>query len=1137
METQELQSGMIVRGPLFPEPVELIDVAPFGDQIRMTGRGIESNQVYDPILDRLQVAQLEVTSGDQSFDGNAVNLRLAVEAVRLSLAYEFDPYFALSVARVDPLPHQLEAVYDAFLEAPRLRFLLADDPGAGKTIMAGLTIKELKARGLIDRILIITPAKLCFQWQREMHDKFRESFEIVKGSILRANYGQNPWRDKDQVITSIDWASRIEDAKDSLLQTTWDLIVVDEAHKMSAYSRDRKTLAYQLGEQLSDRTDHLLLMTATPHKGDPDNFCLFLELLDRDVYADVASLQEAMRRREAPFYLRRVKEALVTFPDPETGQVKTLFTKRNVQTCEFDLNRDEAEFYRQLTHYVDDQSVRASRDDSARGRALGFTMAMLQRRFASSIYAVRRSLERMKEKREHILEDPEAYKQEQIAKRLPEDFEDLEEDEKDALLQDLESIVTTVDPAELRHEIAQLERLVDHASELESREVETKLTRLKEVITEQGLFDDPKMKLLVFTEHRETCQYLVEKLCEWDLSVTQIHGGMKIGDRDTPGTRLCAEREFREDCQVMVATEAAGEGINLQFCWFMINYDLPWNPVRLEQRMGRIHRYGQERDCLIINFVAGNTREGRVLGRLLERIRAIEDDLDPDRTGKVFNVLGDVLPANQLEGMLREMYAHNLTEDVITDRIVERVDTSRFREITESALEGLAKRELNLSAIVGKSAEARERRLVPEVVQDFFLTAGPLVGASITRTRRNAEVYRVDRLPQSLQAIGEQLEGKYGRLGREYKSIVFDKEFLEDDPTVEWVTPGHPLFECVREALCQFTQDDLDRGAVFWDIHRESPARLDVFTAAINDGSGKVLHRRLFVIESSDGEMWLREPTVFLDIVPADDDARPPLTASPDRSELEVFLFGNALVPMRETVKKERQREIQTILRHLHISLNELIHRQNLMLASFVSGQEAGDDGPTTSANIKRTQDRIDDLNLRLERRERELQREANRLIADIRHLCAAWVLPHPERTSEDMRIMVRDDEVERIAIENAIAHEVSRGWEVESVEDQNRGFDLISRKPHPEQPDTAVGVRFIEVKGRAEIGNVALSSNEYRTADRIGEDYWLYVVFNCSSVPQLQTIQDPARLGWEPITTIEHYQLPSRNIMDAHEG
>src|SRR3989454_2138925 len=433
----------------------------------------------------------------------------------------------------------------------------------------------------------------------------------------------------------------------------------------------------------------------------------------------------------------------------------------------------------------------------------------------------------MMAKREKILEDPEAYRKEQIDRRVPDDFDDLPDEMQQEILTELEDVVASVDPETLREDITELGQLADQARLLEGREVETKLNKLREVITEEGIFEDPKMKLLLFTEHKDTLDYLagdgrdgrpLGKLREWGLNITQIHGGMRIGDRDSPGTRIYAEREFRESCQVLVATEAAGEGINLQFCWFMINYDIPWNPMRLEQRMGRIHRYGQEKDCLILNFVSTNTREGRVLQKLFERIKKIEDDLDPKRTGTVFNVLGDVFSANQLERMLRDMYARNLTEEVIKSRIVEQVDTDRFQKITHSALEGLAKRELNLSAILGKSAEAKERRLVPEVVEGFFLQAAPVTGLYPKEIQKDKHIYRIGRIPRTLWPLGERLESRFGKLGREYKQAAFDKRFLTDDPTLEWITPGHALFECVREDVWERVQDDLSRGTVFFDI-------------------------------------------------------------------------------------------------------------------------------------------------------------------------------------------------------------------------------------------------------------------------------------------------------------------------------
>ncbi len=1143
MLVHELKPNVIVRGPLFPEPVQALVVIPMGTSVKLVGKGLTTGKVHEPILNADQLVQLICTAEKEPFDGDPMQFRLGIEALRLALAYEYDPYFSLSIARVDPLPHQLEAVYDYFLKLPRIRFLLADDPGAGKTIMAGLLLKELKIRGLVTRTLIVTPANLSFQWQREMKDKFREVFEVIRGDVLRANYGSNPWQDKNQVITSVSWVSRIEDANESLLRSQWDLIIVDEAHKMSATSSDKKTLAYELGEALSSMTDHYLLMTATPHKGDPKNFCLFLELLDKDVYGDVASLEEAMRRNSAPFYLRRTKEALVTFPDPNTGKCSKLFTNRDVQTTEFQIDDDEWDFYDALTRFVDDQSIKAQADDSAVGRALSFTMAMLQRRFASSIYAVRRSLERMRDKRQKILDDPEAYRQEQITKKLPDDYEDLPEEEQQKITDALEEVVASVDPAALKEEILQIGKLIDQARLLEKREVESKLVKLREVLTDSGIFKDPKMKLLVFTEHKETLDYLAAdgkegrplgKLRQWGLSVTQIHGGMKIGDRDTPGTRIYAEKEFRDEAQVLVATEAAGEGINLQFCWFMINYDIPWNPVRLEQRMGRIHRYGQEKDCLIRNFVSTNTREGRVLQKLFQRLKAIEEDLDPHHTGKVFNVLGDIFPANQLERMVRDMYAHNLTEEAIKNRIVENVDVGRFRQITDSTLEGLAKRELNLSALIGKSAEARERRLVPEVIEDFFINAGPLAGVHPKETKPKSHVYRIGRVPRTLQPIGDRLEPRFGKLGREYRQIVFDKAQLQKDATSEWVTPGHPLFEAVREDVTERVRDHLRRGAVFYDLHSKTPCRLDVFTASVKDGRGHCLHRRLFAVQVAlDGSVAVKEPTIFLDMALAPEGtAVPDDTGLPDRHAAESALVEKALHGLLAQVAAERVRETETISRHLELSLNELIHRQNLKMAALF--EQAESNPSLFEANKKQIEDRLDELNGRLERRREELQQERQCTIGDIQHIGRAWVLPHPERTSPGIAPMVRDEEIERAAVAAATAYEEARGWRVESVEAQNRGFDLISRKPHPEDPQTCIEVRFIEVKGRATIGEIALTSNEYKTAARLKKDYWLYAVFNCAATPEVHAIQDPARLGWEPIVKIEHYHIGAEVILSG---
>ncbi len=1107
-----LRPGDILEGEVFPESVRVLLIQPIGNAWKIGGQGVRTSLYHERVLWPDQIRALKIIPAEASFNQSALRFRLGIEAARLGLAYEYDPYFSLSIARVDPLPHQLEAVYDYLLPLPRIRFLLADDAGAGKTIMAGLLLKELKLRGLVRRTLIVVPANLVFQWQRELRDRFRERFDIIRGVDLKNAYGVNPWEDTPQVITSMDWAKR-QEVLESLQRVDWDLVIVDEAHRMSASDPEHKTDRYQLGEVLSHRAHHFLLLTGTPHKGDPVNFCLFLQLLDRDVYGDIRSLEEAMRRNHAPFYLRRTKEALVTFPDPETHTVRKLFTNREVRTVRFDLDGEEFDFYDTLTRYVQEQSILAAADDSVRGRALGFTMAMYQRRFASSIHALRMSLERRLQK----LQRPTQKNQTPLVdiSRM-EDIDELPDDEVALLEEGVETASLPSQQELIRREIADLRVLVQKARQLEQRGRSTKLQKLREILLDQNIFGDPRMKLIIFTEFKETLDFLLEQLRQWGLRVTQIHGGMKIGDRDSPGTRLWAERQFREEAQILVATEAAGEGINLQFCWLMINYDIPWNPMRLEQRIGRIHRYGQERDCLIFNFVAANTREGQVLERLLERLKEIRKELGSDQ---VFDVVGELIPANYLERLFRDFYAGRVSQQAVLERLVTDLDRERFARICRSTLEGLAKRELNLSAILGKTAEAKERRLVPEVVEEFFLQAAPLVGLPVSEGHQG--VYTLGRIPADLLQVGERLEARFGPLGREYRRISFDKRRLSHDPPLEWVTPGHPLFEAVRELLWEKTQADLRGGAVFYELARKVPARLEVLAASVADGRGNTLHRRLFAVEITEsGEKRLRQPTVFLDLIPPD----PPPAEKPsipvDPQELEGFLFQEGLEGFLEQVRRERLKELETIARHVELSLNTLIDRQQQQVVELLLRQQSGQE---VSLALSEAQKRLDELIERLERRRKELAQERQLAVADITRIGSALVLPYPEEGA--VRELVPDAEVEHIAMQVALQYEREHGWLPEDVSRENRGFDILSR--HPE----SCQVRFIEVKGRAASGPIVLTPNEYKTAGRLRKDYWLYVVFDCATKPRLVTVQNPARLGWEPVMKIDHFRISPHEI------
>ncbi|MFN3477110.1 MAG: DEAD/DEAH box helicase [Candidatus Methylomirabilales bacterium] len=467
--------------------------------------------------------------------------------------------------------------------------------------MAGLLLRELKLRGLVERMLIVCPANLTFQWQRELREKFDEKFLVLKGDDIREQFGINQWLENNQIITSLDLAKRKE-ILPGLRQVHWDFVIVDEAHRMSASDPEHKTLRYRLGELLRDTSDHLLFLTATPHKGDPANFSFFLQLLDQDAYADVRSIREAMERRRAPFYLRRTKEAMVYFPErqPDGSWVaKKIFTKRIPHTVEFLLDGPEFDLYRAVTRFVKEQSAKAAAEgDDPRSRAVGFLMALYQRRLASSTYAIRHSLQNRAKRLE------EGLKRAQDLARLsppelpdPAELEEMEEAERERLEETLEAITLAGNAEQVHKEIQELKQLAARAQTIENSGAEAKLSKLKDLLQQEGFFDHPEKCLLIFTEFRDTLDYLVKKLKEWGFRVSFIHGGMKPGSRDEPGTRLYAEQQFKEgQIQVLVATEAAGEGINLQVCNILFNYDIPWNLNRLEQRMGRIHRYGQTKD-------------------------------------------------------------------------------------------------------------------------------------------------------------------------------------------------------------------------------------------------------------------------------------------------------------------------------------------------------------------------------------------------------------------------------------------------------------------------------------------------------------------------------------------------------------
>ncbi len=1116
-----ISSGQILTGSLFNEPMRVETVQANGPASWVVGLvGTQSERFRKVTLTGTDLDHLTILDAGQSFGGDGRLLRLGLQAYALGIAYEFDPYFGLSISRVDPLPHQLEAVYDYLLKLPRVRFLLADDAGAGKTIMSGLLIRELELRGLAERILIVCPANLAFQWQRELKEKFDTKFLVMKGQDLREQFGVNQWLDRTRVITSLDLAKR-EDILPGLRQVHWDLVIVDEAHRMSASDESHKSLRYKLGELLRDTSDHMLLLTATPHRGDPQNFSLFLQLLDADCYADVKSIREAMKRKRAPFYLRRTKEAMVYFPhrrEDGTWAAEKIFTKRIPHTVDFHIDGAEFDLYRDVTRFVKRESARAAAEgEDPRARAIGFLMSLYQRRLASSTYAMRRSLENRARRLDEALK-----RAADLAKSAPpelpdpEELEEMEETERERLEALIEAVSLTGSAEDVRAEISELKRLALQAQAVEDAGSEAKLTKFKELLQKEGFFDHADQRLLLFTEFKDTLDYLMGRLKSWGFRVGCIHGGMKSGSRDEPGTRLHAEQQFREgEIQVLVATEAAGEGINLQACNILFNYDIPWNPNRLEQRMGRIHRYGQRKDCLIFNFVATNTIEGRVLQRLHEKLQEIRDALDDDA---VFNVVGEVLPAAHVERVLRDYYAGKLGDADLEERMLRDVDEGQFRAICQNALEGLASKKLNLEMLIERRARAQERRVVPETIARFLREAAEFVPLSLKTVPSVPHAFEPARTPSILRRYEKDPDWKLPALADRYPRCSTDREAAETGK-LEWVTPGHPLFEAIRRHTHARALDVLGKGATFHSLQHESPARIDFYRARVVDGLGQVVHERLFAVEISEGgEPRLQEPGLLGNFAPAHPPAEMPVVAT--LPEATTWLHDHALAPFLEETRNDRLSEVDRVSVHVELSLTELLQRADEEIGRAAS--DVDQKLPGAEGRLAQAESRHAELLARRDRRRIDLDRQRALTLQAVERLASVLALPHPEREAPEVRRLRPNFETEATAMRVVMDHEQAQGRQVYDVSEKNLGYDITSL-------DLASGeLRLIEVKGLgAATGTILLTPNERRVAEDRPDCFWLYVVTDCGNAPRLQEpIRDPARLDWNEVTKVAHYYL-----------
>jgi superfamily II DNA or RNA helicase len=1083
---ENIRPGSIVKGPNWPEPVEMKLIEEVGKYVHVVGATTLSRQHIDQMIPRDEFSELLIEAPVMAFSEEPWKVFLALEATRYRFASMYDPLLAMNTSKIDPLPHQIEAVYGYVLKLPRIRFLIADDPGAGKTIMAGLIIKELKLRHLVTRILVVAPGHLKDQWQREMQEKFDERLAFVDRGALDAVYGENVWLRENQIITSMDFAKR-EEVLPSIAAADFDLVIVDEAHKMSAYrygDKLDKTERYKLGEALSRIAEHFLLLTATPHRGDPENFRLFLDLLEPGFFATSEMLYESIKNKDNPLFIRRVKEDLKDF------EGKPLFLPRHVKTIPFNLGADspkEKELYNSLSRYVNTQYNKALTRDKRRN--IAFALVILQRRLASSTYALLRSLERRKKRLEDLLTEVDQRRPAPEGTFDFETIEDLSEEDRWKEEEIWETLSVAENREELEKEIRTIEGLVESAKSIIRSEEEIKLRELRKSLDQltRTYPDKQDKKILIFTESRDTLEYLQQKLRTWGYTTSTIHGGMRLEER------IKAEAVFKTETQVLVGTEAAGEGINLQFCHLMINYDIPWNPNRLEQRMGRIHRYGQQKEVYVFNLVAEDTREGRVLSKLFEKLEEIRQALGSD---KVFDVLSEVLYDRNLPQLLMEAAANARSIDEILKDVDVTVDEDYLTQVKENLGESLATRYIDYTRIEQMAQQAREYRLIPEYTEAFFRKA--LTKAEATPRQRKDGFLAVDSVPFEIRRIAQEdaFKRSHGGVLQRYPKITFDREIAFKNPDAEFVSFGHPLFEAVMTWIENRFSDSLFTGATFTDPDGELDGYILFYEGEIRDGTGDVAGKRLFPLCWADGEIQSISPAVVWDLAEEGGEG----TASLDIERVRQVASDRVLFQLegyKKEILAERERQAAIKRKYGITSLDYLIVRLDGELISLYARRDQGDNVDLPIRNKEQRKQEYEralaELNIQIGR-ETSLTMSMPRFVGIIRVQPAHTV-------GEAMR---SDAEIERIGMRVAMEYETKNGRLAQDVSVQNLGFDIRST-------DEEKNVRYIEVKARAHRGPVALTQNEWFKAKRFKDDYYLYAVMNVGGQPQLFVIQNPA--------------------------
>lgn len=1145
MTLEQLTPDTLVRGILPNAAVTVVRADWHGSDALTLSYRTPEGKLGEEILYRHDEPRLSILTHGRpwSFDGDGSSYRLAAEAHRIRLAHLFDPVLAVHTSLIDPLPHQVTAVYESMLPRQPLRFLLADDPGAGKTIMAGLLIKELILRGDLHRCLIVTPGALVEQWQEELARKFQLPFEILTNDKLEAARTGNWFAENPLALARLDKLSRNEDVQQKLLapECFYDLIIFDEAHKLSASffgSEVKYTKRYQLGRLLSQRTRHFLLMTATPHNGKEEDFQLFMALLDGDRFE--GKFRDGAHQVDTSDLMRRmVKENLLKFDG------RPLFPQRIAYTVPYKLSDAEAELYRAVTDYVREEFNRAEKLGNEKQRGtVGFALTVLQRRLASSPEAIYQSLLRRRERLESSLRELQLLQRGAQATALAhgptldaDDLEDLEEapeqeiEQAEAAVLDQATAAATV--AELQAEISTLKQLEAKAATVRRSGTDTKWKELAELLNE--LFTptafpaavqevpppfgeeppkpkpSPKQKLVIFTEHRDTLNYLERKigtLFGRPDSVVSIHGAVGRQERSKLQERFLTDPDVR----VLIATDAAGEGINLQRAHLMVNYDLPWNPNRLEQRFGRIHRIGQTEVCHLWNLVASETREGEVYRKLLEKLEEARNALG----GQVFDVLGRLqFGGRTLKELLIEAIRYGEQPEVKAklETALGGVDQQHLLAlIQDQALDSQTMDAARVATVRQEMERAELRRLQPHYVESFFLEAFKRLGGNIRE--REARRYEIANVPAPVRGRDRQI-GFGDPVMPRYERVVFEKDRIAPvgQPMAKFIAPGHPLLDAVLDLTLDQHRDLLRRGTVLVDERDTgtTPRVLLMLEHAIQDasllpsGERRAISRRLLYVELlPDSTAQGIRYAPYLDYRPLRSDepqvaellAHPACQWMGSGMEQQAQAYAiREVVP--EHVSEVRERRVGWIEKtraavkaRLTKEINYWDHRAETLRAQ----QQAGK--PAARLNWQEARRRADELQVRLQNRLEQLDREQQ--ISALPPVVLGGVVVIPLGLLQQLRGTGGDvatgpvDTQASAARARAAVMETERalGFDPADRELERLGYDIESRVP------SSGKLRFIEVKGRvAGASTITVTRNEILYSLAKPDDFILALV------------------------------------------